>query len=239
MKVTLIAQTELTMTGLSDDPWGVWGPAIHPIMSTDPVDEGEASDGDLLAEFAGRACYQSFHRPNPATARNEDYLKHILEVQHESVMVHGGAAFYVEGVSRALTHELVRHRFLGFSQLSQRYVDGGLFDFVVPPDYEGDHMKEARAILEETAAYLRHQYDRLGVLGREEGRLSRKRNRSAARAVMPNMAETKLVVSGNFRAWRDFLKQRDADGADEEIRRFAKEVRWHLIKIAPNQFQDL
>ena len=77
--------------------------------------------GQALAEFAGRACYESWSKPNPATATNAGYLRHILEVGHLSVLEHGTVTMYLRGVSRSLTHELIRHRHFSYSQLSQRY----------------------------------------------------------------------------------------------------------------------
>ena len=82
----------------------------------------DADGGQALAEFAGRACYQSWNKPNPATATNAGYLRHILEVGHLSVLEHGAVTFYFTGVSRSFTHELIRHRHFSYSQLSQRYV---------------------------------------------------------------------------------------------------------------------
>src|SRR6059058_3338111 len=82
----------------------------------------DAEGGQALAEFAGRACYQSWSKPNPATATNAGYLAHILEVGHLSVLEHGTVTMYFTGVSRSLTHELIRHRHFSYSQLSQRYV---------------------------------------------------------------------------------------------------------------------
>ncbi|WP_390479680.1 FAD-dependent thymidylate synthase, partial [Frankia casuarinae] len=70
----------------------------------------DADGGQALAEFAGRACYQSWNKPNPATATNAGYLRHILDVGHLSVLEHGTVSLYLTGVSRSLTHELVRHR---------------------------------------------------------------------------------------------------------------------------------
>src|SRR5262249_31490582 len=81
-----------------------------------------ADGGQALAEFAGRACYQSWNKPNPATATNQGYLRHILDVGHLSVLEHGVVTMYLTGVSRSLTHELIRHRHFSYSQLSQRYV---------------------------------------------------------------------------------------------------------------------
>ncbi|MCW2777278.1 MAG: thyX, partial [Frankiales bacterium] len=84
--------------------------------------ETDAEGGQALAEFAGRACYQSWSKPNPSTATNAGYLRHILEVGHLSVLEHGSVTFYLSGISRSLTHELIRHRHFSYSQLSQRYV---------------------------------------------------------------------------------------------------------------------
>src|SRR3954465_13830213 len=82
----------------------------------------DAEGGQALAECAGRACYQSWGKPNPATATNAGYLRHILEVGHLSVLEHGSVSFYLSGVSRSLTPERVRPRHFSYSQLSQRYV---------------------------------------------------------------------------------------------------------------------
>src|SRR5262245_57695928 len=95
----------------------------------------DADGGEALAEFAGRACYQSWKKPNPATATNAGYLNHILEVGHLSVLEHGSVTFYITGISRSLTPELIRHRRFSYSQLSHRYVqvsDAGMVD----PDVE-------------------------------------------------------------------------------------------------------
>ena len=82
----------------------------------------DATGGQALAEFAGRACYQSWSKPIPATATNAGYLDHILQVGHLSVLEHSTATFYITGISRSVTHELIRHRHFSYSQLSQRYL---------------------------------------------------------------------------------------------------------------------
>ena len=103
LKVQVIAQTQFEAP--EDVPW-----------------DTDADGGQALAEFAGRACYQSWSKPNPATATNAGYLRHILEVGHLSVLEHGTVTMYLTGISRSLTHELIRHRHFSYSQLSQRYV---------------------------------------------------------------------------------------------------------------------
>src|SRR5918995_2230731 len=113
LQVQVIAQTQFTAP--DDVPW-----------------ETDVDGGQALAEFAGRACYQSWNKPNPATATNEGYLRHILEVGHLSVLEHGTVSMYLSGVSRSLTHELIRHRHFSYSQLSQRYVPEHEAEMVEP-----------------------------------------------------------------------------------------------------------
>ena len=94
--------------------------------------KGESSDGERLAEFAGRLCYMSQH--NPAGRSTADYLQNILKQGHGSVFEHSTYVLLIEGISRSCSHELVRHRAgLGYSQLSQRYVDESHAAFVMPP----------------------------------------------------------------------------------------------------------
>src|SRR5690242_2070720 len=82
----------------------------------------DADGGQALVEFAGRACYQSWSKPNPKTATNAAYLQHIIDVGHFSVLEHASVSFYITGISRSCTHELIRHRHFSYSQLSQRFV---------------------------------------------------------------------------------------------------------------------
>jgi thymidylate synthase (FAD) len=197
----------------------------------------QAEDMDSIGEFAGRACYQSWDRPNPKTANNDDYLGNVIGQGHESVLAHASASFYAEGVSRSLTHELIRSRFLAFSELSQRYVDMKTADFVIPPALQGDD--HAEALLKESWESAKQTYKVLCYWLENTTDLSKKQVREAARAVLPNMAETKIVVSGNMRAWRDFLKQRLSPHADAEIQAFAQEIKRQLLYVAPNSMQGI
>lgn len=91
--------------------------------------------GEILSEVGGRVCYMSFAKPRPGG--NSAYLHHIKEVGHGSVLEHAVWNLIVTGVSRSLTHEFVRHRSgFGYSQLSQRYVDESVAEYVVPPDLQ-------------------------------------------------------------------------------------------------------
>lgn len=224
MRVTLLAHTLVDWEAVEDDlPY---------------VRQGDSTDLDELAELSGRSCYQSWERPNPATATNKGYLANIIKQGHFSVLEHASATFYVQGVSRALTHELIRHRHLSYSQLSQRFVnEGGREDNLVLPPAAHDDM--AAAMIHQRAHDQAHLiYNDLVAHYTSKG-LPRKQAREAARAVLPNQQETKLVVTGNMRAWRDVIAKRNDPAADAEIRRFAAEVLKQLKKIAPNTFQDM
>jgi thymidylate synthase (FAD) len=202
----------------------------------------DADGGEALAEFAGRACYQSWSKPNPATATNAGYLRHILDVGHLSVLEHGVVTFYITGISRSLTHELIRHRHFSYSQLSQRYVperDAAM----VEPDVIAADPELHKMFLEATEASVRAYTDLLEGLERrfadvENATLRRKQARQAARAVLPNATETRIVVTGNYRAWRHFIAMRASEHADIEIRALAVECLRQLQRVAPNVFAD-
>ena len=221
-RVELIAHTTLACDGRS--------PAIEEYMSLDP----DAGDMQQLVEFAGRACYQSFHKPNPKTARNKDYITRTLHGQkHWSIAEHATATFYITGVSRALTHELIRHRHLSYSQLSQRFVDESDANIVIPPAVRGS--ENLTWEFENAAVGARHSYRELVEALLDSG-LTRKQAREAARAVLPNMVETRIVVTGNLRAWHEVIERRTAPDADAEFQQVAGMIRDELQKLAPEVF---
>ncbi|MBA3671349.1 MAG: FAD-dependent thymidylate synthase [Gemmatimonadaceae bacterium] len=202
---------------------------------------GESTDGERLAEFAGRLCYMSQH--NPAKRDTRDYLENIKKQGHGSVLEHATYSLLIEGVSRSLTHELVRHRAgFAYSQLSQRYVDESQACFVVPPAIAGDELLEGawRTQIESAqSAYVslvEKLMERYGWVADKVHR--RKMAREAARGVLPNSTETKIVVTGNARAWRTMLELRSSEGAELEIRRMAVAVLRLLSVEAPAFFSD-
>ena len=203
--------------------------------------QGDSTDGERLAEFAGRLCYMSQH--NPANRSTRDYLENIKKQGHGSVLEHANYSLLLEGVSRSLTHELVRHRAgFAYSQLSQRYVDESSASFVVPPAIAGDELLEGawRTQIEsaQTAyvALVSQLMERYGWVADKVHR--RKMAREAARGVLPNSTETKIVVTGNARAWRTMLELRSSEGAELEIRRMAVMVLRVLQVEAPAFFSD-
>ena len=202
---------------------------------------GESTDGERLAEFAGRLCYMSQH--NPASRATREYLENIKKQGHGSVLEHANYSLLLEGISRSLTHELVRHRAgFAYSQLSQRYVDESDAHFVVPPAIIGDDDLEdawrgqMEAALASYVALVEQLMERYAWVTDKVHR--RKMAREAARGVLPNSTETKIVVTGNARAWRTMLELRSSEGAELEIRRAAVAILRVLQAEAPAFFSD-
>lgn len=228
LKVTMLAAT----TVFEELPNSVDGTPFAPLW-----DEAERDSlhVDTLAHFSGRSCYQAWEMPRASTATNEGYLSNIISQGHFSVMEHAAASFYIEGVSRSLTHELVRHRHLSYSQLSQRYVNEEDAEYVIPPALRGN--EDAEFVLRELWHTTVQAYqDIMDIVGAEG--VKGKKAREAARSVLPNMTETKIVVSGNMRAWRDMLHKRYSVHADAEILELSTEILRQLRQIAPATFQD-
>jgi thymidylate synthase (FAD) len=202
---------------------------------------GESTGGERLAEFAGRLCYMS--QKNPAKRGTAEYLENIKKQGHGSVLEHANYSLLLEGVSRSLTHELVRHRAgFSYSQLSQRYVDESEANFVLPPAIIGDAALEAswRAQVEDAqrsyVAMVENLMQRYSWVGDKVHR--RKISREAARAVLPNSTETKIVVTANARAWRTMLELRASEGAELEIRRCAILILRLFQRETPAFFSD-
>ncbi|MFB7473200.1 FAD-dependent thymidylate synthase [Kitasatospora sp. NPDC056184] len=233
MQVHFIASTMLSeefdelceQLGYDPTPRNVWGIA----------DGGTTAE--RLTEFAGRACYKSWQRPNPATAHVDGYMANIIDQGHFSIMEHASATFYVQGVSRALLAELSRHRHLSLSVESQRFVDYSQTRPVIPPAV-AEVPGLAEEVIEPLYEKLTEEYAAL-VKTLTEGGLKRKQAREAARAVLPNCAPVDLVVTGNLRAWREVIAKRHHVAADAEISRFAAEILSWMKALAPSCFQDI
>jgi thymidylate synthase (FAD) len=197
--------------------------------------------GEHLTEVAGRLCYMSFAKPRPGG--NRAYVDHILEVGHGSVLEHAVWNFIFVGVSRALTHELIRHRAgWGYSQLSQRYVDESVAEYV-EPDCIADHPNLHRLWLDAVAnshrAYVQLAEQLQEAFQDEPDRtLRRKLARQAARSVLPNATETKIFVSANARALRHFIELRGSRHAEVEIRKLAIKILTIMKTEAPHIFND-
>jgi thymidylate synthase (FAD) len=183
---------------------------------------GEGGPEGLL-ELAGRACYRSAGRGEPGK-----FLRARLREGHESIIEHASVTFEISGISRACSHQLVRHRLASYSQESQRYVDMREPEFVVPPSVA--ESPEAQAVWDEFAAQVTETYRRLRQLGvRKED----------ARFVLPNATATRIIVTMNFRSLRHFFTVRGDKAAQWEIRALALEMLRQVHALAPSVFADL
>ena len=208
--------------------------------------------GEVLTESAGRICYMSFAKPRPGG--NSAYLHHIKEVGHGSVLEHAVWNLLFTGVSRSLTHELIRHRAgMAYSQLSQRYVDESVAEYVEPDVIAND--PELHAIWLDAVTHAHGAYVKLAeklnakltdpktataaMLPPDSDRTTRRKTaRQAARSVLPNATETKIFVTANARALRHFLEQRGSKFAEPEIRKLANKLLDLLQSESPNLFGD-
>lgn len=237
-------------------------PTIRLIAKTVPVlEELELAEPDwfegldnqgaqAIIEFAGRECYQSWGRPNPATQTNAGYVESLIKQRHFSVLEHASATFRFQNISRSQTHELVRHRHFSYSQLSQRYVNTS-DDMVISVHPEvaalvaaemmdgGDgnvnHFIDER--LDDLDVAVMAFYRAVDAALEAKGK-NLKQRRGAARGSLMNMTATNIVVTGNLRAWRHFILMRSHVSAELEIRLTAFEVYQKLVAEFPDAFWD-
>jgi thymidylate synthase (FAD) len=201
--------------------------------------------GELLAEMGGRVCYMAFGAKQ-GRKHNDEYIGNILEQRHGSVLEHAVWTFLIAGVSRALTHELIRHRAgWAYSQLSQRYVDESNTDFVEPDIIAEDpelHAAWKESVDQSHAAYMALAAKLTERLKAEQPELKatarRKAARQAARSVLPNATETKIFVTSNARALRHFIELRGSEHAEPEIRKLAVALLGVMQRESPSIFGD-
>lgn len=212
----------------------------------DPV---QLPPAETLCKAAGQICYLSF---GPGRTKNEDagkYFENIKSSGHGSVLEHANFSVLWWGISRSLTHELVRHRAgFGFSQVSQRYVGGKTLRFVERPEFQEDEelhqwfirrIERAYSEYEDLTEYLLNkQKGGEEILSAERKTDMRKKVRQAARALLPNETEAPVVITANVRAWRHFFNMRASEHAEVEIRRAAFETFRCLYALAPHLFDD-
>ena len=175
---------------------------------------------------AASTCYDSVPKELDKARK---MIAAIIKSGHESCIEHSSATFEIDGISRVVTHELVRHRIgFAYSQRSQRYVDEANPSYVIPEEIEANDT--AKALFEDAMRYAWEKYKALQDLGLKN---------EMARYVLPNACCTKIVVTADFRAWRNFLKLRLSKRAQHEIRNLANVLLDKLIEIAPSCFEDL
>ncbi|MBU4200778.1 MAG: FAD-dependent thymidylate synthase [Verrucomicrobia bacterium] len=181
-------------------------------------------NAEALIEYAARVCYQSTGRCQPGTS--EKFLQRLISQGHESPLEHAYATFHISGCSRAMTHQLVRHRLMSVSQQSQRYVTESNFEYVMPPSVADKDKNEYGKDMEVVRAMYAKWKER-GLKNED------------ARFVLPNACVTEIVISANFREFRHIFQVRCTRHAQWEIRQACCEMLKILNKKAPHVFDDL
>lgn len=209
---------------------------------------------ELTVASAAKLCYSPVGvtqlQEKMTEPQIERFVDMLTEIGHESPIEHASFTFGIEGVSRSLLAQITRHRMASFSVQSQRYVREGEFEFIVPPEIENEpKAKEIflQAMEADTAAYnqltdiLKEKHKQAYLdLGEDEKTANRKAEKQAiedARFVLPNAAETKMVVTMNARSLYNFFKHRLCNRAQWEIRALASEMLKEVLKVAPNLFK--
>lgn len=178
---------------------------------------------------AARLCYSSASAVEIARAmppeKTKAFITKLVEMGHQSPLEHVSFTFGVDGISRALSHQLVRHRIASYSQKSQRYVDEKEFDWIMPPSIEKN--PAAKELFEAQLELIRQCYAELcTAVPRED-----------ARYILPNACETKLVVTMNARSLLHFFRVRCCRRAQWEIQRLAGMMLAEVRKVAPELFR--
>ncbi|HYL43708.1 MAG TPA: FAD-dependent thymidylate synthase [Ktedonobacteraceae bacterium] len=244
--VVLIARPNTNLGGLAGFLDG-FDPSLH--FSEYLDDPTNLPDGSQLCKVAGQVCYMSFGPKRTFNEQAERYFNNLKSSGHGSVFEHATFSFLLYGISRSLTHELIRHRAgFGYSQLSQRFVSGRMLRFVERPEYQGDVDLHAqflqrieRAASEYTALterLLEMQRAGVSILSAEAKTDLRKKVQQSARSVLPNETEAPMVVTGNARAWRHVIEMRASAHAETEIRELAVRIFLCLRLVDPILFGD-
>ena len=206
-------------------------------------------DSTQLCKTAGQLCYASF---GPRRTKNDNaaaYIGRLTSAGHGSVLEHATFSFLLYGISRSVTHELVRHRAgVGYSQISQRYVSGAVLRFVERPEYQED--EELHRLFEDRADRAASEYEAMAeqLLDRQEGGASmltadyktdaRKKVQQTARSLLPNETEAPLVFTANVRALRHIIEMRADAHAESEIRTLALRLFLCAFAADPILFGD-
>jgi thymidylate synthase (FAD) len=244
--VVVLAKPQTNVAGLGGFLEGFDPDLRFPEYLDDPT---VLPDSSQLCKTAGQTCYASF---GPRRTMNENalaYIERLTSAGHGSVLEHASFNFLLYGISRSVTHELVRHRAgAAFSQISQRYVSGSVLRFVERPEYQQD--EQLHRTFEERADRAATEYEEMAelLLERQEGGASmltadyktdaRKKVQQTARSLLPNETEAPMVFTGNVRALRHIIEMRADAHAESEIRNLALRLFLCLRTVDPILFGD-
>jgi thymidylate synthase (FAD) len=182
-------------------------------------------DSEVLLEKAGRICYATEDK----LGTSKEWLAARIKQGHESLIEHASATFYIKA-SRAVTHELVRHRIASYSQRSQRYVKELTPDYITPPELASNNNPEAVQLFEEAMSVAWEKYQQLLDAGVKA---------EIARYVLPNACATEIICTWNFREIRHIIKLREGPAALPEFRAIAEKIKEIMKSQAPQVFGDL
>ncbi|HEY4426633.1 MAG TPA: FAD-dependent thymidylate synthase [Solirubrobacteraceae bacterium] len=205
--------------------------------------DGRPNAGELIVEFAGRACYRSWEpglNPNVSKVRTDqrEYFANILRSAHGSVLEHASYSLAIRNCSRVFTHELIRHRAgSAFSQESLRYVRLTDIGFRVPPALEPVR-EQVLSIVEQLEEFQVSAAQELGIDADGVPFHVKKEVTSALRRLAPIGLSTDIVWTANVRTLRHVIEMRTAEGAEEELRFVFDEVARLMQAEAPGLFQD-
>jgi thymidylate synthase (FAD) len=202
---------------------------------------------EAVIASAARLCYSSA-TIDDLMKKSEDgestrkYIDMLMSLGHESPIEHVSFTFGIEGISRACSHQLVRHRIASYSQKSQRYVNETQFEYVTPEAIASDPV--TKDVYDETMQLLQGRYDfiRAGLIqkyvkdGMDEKAAEKKANEDA-RMILPNACCTSIIVTMNIRSLFNFFKHRCCNRAQWEIRAVANEMFRQCMSVAPNIFK--
>lgn len=209
---------------------------------------------EKIAASAAKLCYSSSDilsiKDGLTDEKTESFIDMLVSVGHESVMEHVSFTFGIEGISRACSHQLVRHRIASYSQKSQRYVNENAFDYITPPEIENNyeaHVEFERMINEINKSYAKiadllteshkEKFIAEGMDEKSAVSKARKLANEDARFILPNACETKIVVTMNVRSLFNFFRHRCCNRAQWEIRAVANEMLRLCLETAPNIFK--
>ena len=211
-------------------------------------------DPERTVAFAAKLCYSSSGiedlRDGLTDEKVSSFVKMLADMGHESPIEHVSFTFGIEGVSRACTHQLVRHRLASYSQKSQRYVTEGQFEYILPPEIASD--ETAAKLFKEAMEFDQAAYDKIAEVLKEKhkktflsegydektaGRMAEKKAIEDARFVLPNACETKIVVTMNARTLLNFFHHRCCSRAQWEIKEVADLMLKEVCAVAPNLFK--
>jgi thymidylate synthase (FAD) len=181
-------------------------------------------DAEHVIEQAGRTCYLSFDRVGEHTQKG--FIQRLIKMGHESPLEHAYATFRIKNCSRAMTHQLVRHRLMAVSQQSQRYVSEQAFEYVVPEALPQAHLADYRKDMQ-TIQAMYAKWRQRGL------------RKEDARFVLPNACMSEIVVSANFREWRHIFRVRLSPKAQWEVRQACSLILEQLAIQAPTCFEDI